>query len=80
MPTPVDQQIAHHLHNILRLADLRKHLADDEHRAPLPIHGSARMDDRQPVAAQRWSVRNRPALARDHNRAVESCTNNEEGA
>lgn len=38
------------LMNVLAYADLRKQLADDEHRDPLPIYGAARMLDRIPLA------------------------------
>lgn len=40
------------LMKVLAYADLRKHLADDEHRDPLPIYGAARWFDRQPIAAR----------------------------
>lgn len=39
--------------SVLMLADMRKHLSDDEHRDPLPIYGSVRLYDRMPVAERR---------------------------
>lgn len=51
MSTPLlhDEFLAGQLLRVLKYADLRKHLADDEHCDPLPIHGSARMYDRLPL-------------------------------
>lgn len=50
-----DQQIADALTKVLTYADLRKHLADDEHRDPLPIYGARRWFTRRrmPVASLR---------------------------
>lgn len=41
------------LMKVLAYADLRKQLADDEHRDPLPIYGSARWYYRRPLVQQR---------------------------
>lgn len=45
--------IRRHVERILRFADMRRLFGDDEHRDPLPIHGSARMYDRIPLAIRR---------------------------
>lgn len=59
-----DRRIGEALVRILNYAELRKHLADDEHRDPLPIYGSARMYDRLPVARMRSTPREINAVAR----------------
>jgi len=80
--------------SVLLLADMRKHLADDEHRDPLPIYGSARLYDRIPLAERRnYTAIERLRLLREQMSppcagmlCYDGCggymnaTNNEEGA
>ncbi len=80
-----DKQIGEALIRILTYADLRKHLADDEHHEPLPIYGCARWHDRVPLARiipdgkeRLLDARNNMTYA-DHLCMEDRRINNEEG-
>jgi len=74
-----DKQIGEAIRRILFYADMRKHLADDEHMDPLPIYGVTRAYDRMPVA---WPISpsERTVNVRAQYNVIASTTNPEEGA
>jgi len=74
-----DQAIMKFMVHVMSIADQRRHFGDDEYLPPLPIHGSARWHDRQPIARPFKTSMNLESRREMHNIAIPG-TNNEEGA